>query len=384
MYLTQCLHRALQQFPDRPMTVCGERVRTTRESVDRVARLAAALQDLGVRPGDRIGILALNSDRVHEAFFATWWSAAAAQPMNVRWSPAELAHAVQDSGTELLLVDDAFAPLVPDLRERCPGLRTVVHCGDGPTPDGLLAFEDLVARSAPVPDLRAGGEDLALLLYTGGTTGVPKGVAIAHRGLLSALLGSMLALGTVETGGTTLVPAPLFHVAALCSWYAQTVMGGTQVFLPAFTPAGFLDAVQRHRATTCILVPTMVQLICDQEDVERYDLSSLRSITYGGASSSDALLERAMKALPGAAFSQGYGMTETGVLTVLGREEHRVGGPRLRSAGRATPTVELAVVDPAGELLPAGGVGEVVTRGDHVMLGYWRRPQETAESLRDG
>ncbi|MEU5974895.1 long-chain-fatty-acid--CoA ligase [Streptomyces sp. NPDC047315] len=384
MYLTQPLHRALQHAPDAPMTAYGERTRTARQVADRVARLASALKGLGVTVADRVGILMLNSDRVHESIFAIWWIGAAAHPVNSRWSPAEIGYALNDSGTELLLVDDAFADLVPDLRTRCAGLRTVVHCGDGPAPGGTLRYEDLIRSSTPVPDGRHGGDALALLLYTGGTTGLPKGVMISHRGLRSSLAGSMLAMRNVDRGGATLVTAPLFHIAAVCSWYAQLVMGGTVVFLPLFRPADFLDAVQRHRVTTCILIPTMVQLLCEHPALGDHDVSSLRSITYGGAASSGALLRRAMETFPGAGFSQGYGMTETGVLCTLGREEHAAGGPRLRSTGRATPAVEIAVLGPDGSRLPTGQVGEIVTRGDHVMLGYWGKPDETARALRDG
>jgi long-chain acyl-CoA synthetase len=128
----------------------------------------------------------------------------------------------------------------------------------------------------------------------------------------------------------------------------------------------------------------MVQALVDHPDVTSYDVSSLRTITYGAAASSETLLLRAMKAFPEAGFTQGYGMTETGVLTVLGREEHRAGGQRLRSVGRATATVEVAVVDPFGAVLPPGQVGEVVTKGDHVMRGYWGKPELTAQALRDG
>ncbi|MFF8955349.1 long-chain fatty acid--CoA ligase [Streptomyces sp. NPDC014894] len=384
MYLTQPLHRALQQLPDAPMTVHGERTRTTRQVADRVARLAAAFRSLGVVAGDRVGMLALNSDRVHEYFLATWWIGAAAHPINVRWSPAEIAYAVADSGTEVLLVDDAFSAAVPELRERCPGLRAVVHCGDGPAPEGTVSYEELVRSFEPVPDGRHGGDTLALLLYTGGTTGLPKGVMVSHRGLLSSLHGSLLAMRSVDHGGVTLVTAPLFHIAAFCSWYAQLLMGGTLVFLPVFTPAHFLEAVQRHRVTTCVLVPLMVRLICDHPALADHDVSSLRSITYGGTASSDTVLRQAMDAFPGAGFNQGYGMTETGVLTVLGREDHLRGGPRLRSTGRATPTVEIAVLGPDGSPVPHGQVGEIATRGDHVMLGYWGKPEETAQALRDG
>ncbi|MFE7242995.1 long-chain fatty acid--CoA ligase [Streptomyces sp. NPDC057580] len=384
MYLTQALHRALQQFPDRLMTVCGDRSRTTREVADRVSRLAASFLGLGVQQGDRVGILALNSDRYHETFFATWWMGGVAHPINTRWSSAEIAYAVADSGTQILLLDDSFADLGPELRERCPGLHTLIHCGDGPTPEGMLSYEEMIAGFDPVPDLRRGGDELAMLLYSGGTTGLPKGVMTSHRSLLTSAFGSMLINRSVWPGSVTLVTAPLFHIAAFCSWYNQSVVGGTLVFLPTFSAEGFLAAVQRHWVTTCILVPVMVQMVCEHPEFHSYDVSSLATITYGGAGSPQSLLQRAMKAFPGAGFTQGYGMTETGVLTVLGREEHRAGGSRLRSAGRATATVEIAVVSPGGRELPPGVVGEIVTRGEHVMCGYWGKPEQTAQAMRDG
>ncbi|MFE7243007.1 long-chain fatty acid--CoA ligase [Streptomyces sp. NPDC057580] len=384
MYLTQSLHRALQQFPDQPMTICGDRVRTTREVADRVSHLAGAFQGLGVSKGDRVGILAVNSDRYHEYLYATWWAGAVVNPVNIRWSLAEIGYAMADSGTEVLLVDDAFAPLVPQLRERCPRLRTFVHCGDGPTPEGMLSYEELVAGAEPVEDVRHGGDQVAALLYTGGTTGLPKGVMATHRSLTTSLFGSVLVDEAVERGGVTLLTAPLFHVAALLTWASQNLMGGTLVFLPAFTPEGFLDAVQRHKATATMLVPVMVQTVCEYPEFPAYDTSSLQAIIYGGAGSPQSLLHKAMKAFPQARFTQGYGQTETGVLTMLVPADHVAGGPRLRSVGRATPSVEIAVVSPGGRELPPGVVGEIVTRGEHVMCGYWGKPEQTAQAMRDG
>ena len=385
MYLTQSLHRAVQQSPDRVMTICGDRVRTTRQVADRVAALAGALRELGVQTGDRVGILSLNSDRFHELAFACWWLGAALHPLNIRWSAAEIAYAINDSGTELLLVDDTFTALVPQLQQRCTGLRTVLHGGEEDTPAGLLGYEAVIGGGCPVPDLRIGGDALALLLYTGGTTGAPKGVMASHDTMMTSLLGTAVAEVSSRRDGVSLFTAPLFHIAAILGWYEQFMVGGTGVFVPQFTAEGFLDAVQRHRVNSCILIPVMVQMICEHPDFESYDLSSLERIIYGGASSSEALLRHALATFPQARFSQGYGMTETGVLTMLGADEHR--DPELRharSVGRAVAHVELAVMDVDGTVLDAGQVGEVVTRGNHVMKGYWNKPEQTAQVVRDG
>lgn len=384
MYLTQSLHRALQQYPDRPMTICGDRVRTTREVVDRVSRLAAAFRSLGVRVGDRVGLLALNSDHHQEFFFAGWWMGAVAHPLNTRWSPAEIAYALTDSGTEVLLVDDSFAALGPQLRERAPGLRTLVYCGSGATPDGMVDYEELISGSEPVADIRHGGDTVAFLLYTGGTTGTPKGVMVTDRALQTSMMSSLILTQAAIPDGVNMLTAPLFHIGALTGWYAQNLIGGTLVFLPNFTPEGVLETIRRHRVTTTTFVPVMVQMVCSHQDFDTYDTSSLRRITYGGAGSPESLLRLAMKSFPQARFTQGYGMTETSVLTVLTHEDHMAGGRRLRSAGRATPAIELAVVGPDGARVPTGEVGEVVTRGDHLMAGYWGKPELTAQAVRDG
>ncbi|SEL79582.1 acyl-CoA synthetase [Streptacidiphilus jiangxiensis] len=384
MNLTQQLHRALQLAPDQPLTICGDRVRSARESADRVARLAGALRSLGVESGDRVALLATNSDRYHEAFFATWWIGAVVAPLNIRWSLAEIGLALRDAGPRVLLVDDAFAAHVPRLRQECPAVAEFVHCGDGTAPDGTTGYEELIAGSEPVEDLRVGGDELAALLYTGGTTGAPKGVMVSHQALTFSTLGTQVAGHSSIPGGLLLTCAPMFHIASIVSWLGQLTVGGTIVFLPGFGAAQVLDAVARHRITTLSLVPTMIQMLLDHPEASAHDLSSVRSLRYGASTMPAALLERAMAAFPQAGFTQGYGMTETAMVTQLGAEEHRAGGHLLRSAGRATPHCEIRILGPDGTELPRGEVGELVVRGASLMLGYWNRPEETAAVLRDG
>ncbi len=217
MYLTQGLHRSVQQTPDATMTICGDRRRTYREVADRVACLAGALRGLGVGPGDRVAILALNSDRYHEYLLAVPWAEAVLNPVNIRWSPAEIVYSLQDSETVALFIDDTFAPMLPALQEGYPGLKAVIHCGDGPTPDGMLSHDGLIAGADPVEDRRRGGEALAGLFYTGGTTGFPKGVMLSHANLITSSLGCA-ATGVFTPGGVYLHAAPMFHLADLAMW----------------------------------------------------------------------------------------------------------------------------------------------------------------------
>lgn len=384
MQLTQFIHRSMRAAPETPMTVFGDRVRSCRESVERITKLAGGLQAMGLQPGDRVAILALNSDWYHEALLACWWSGAVASPVNTRWSPAEITYALEDSGSTFLLVDDTFASTVGVLRESCPSLTTVIYCGDGQAPEGMLDYERVISESVAVADLRVGGDTLALLLYTGGTTGVPKGVMVSHRSLITSALGTLAAGNVAVSGGVNLAVNPLFHIAGIVGWLAQSLMGGTQVFLSRFNPGVFLEAVDRHRPTTVGLVPTMLQMLISHEDTASYDLTSVRVLRYGASPISPTLLGQVMQMFPNSAFAQGYGMTETAHISVLSPADHLEGGELLRSAGRILPHCEVRIVDPTGMELPPGEVGEIVTFGSHIMLGYWNKPIETAEVLRDG
>jgi acyl-CoA synthetase (AMP-forming)/AMP-acid ligase II len=384
MYLTQGLHRASRATPHDTMTLCGDRVRTFTDVADRVARLAGAFQSLGAREGDRVGILSLNSDRYSEYLLATPWAGAVVNPINIRWSAAEIAYSLRDSDTRMLLIDDTFLPLLPELRSHSSELVVVIHCGDGPTPEGALGYEELVATSAPVPDAHRCGSDVAGVFYTGGTSGHPKGVMLTHDNLMTSALGSLASGYFLTSGGPLLHAAPMFHLADLAIWLAQVIRGGTHVFIPAFRPDWVLEAVQQHRVSDLLLVPTMVQMLVDHPSLPDYDTSSMRGVLYGGSPISAALLERAAERLPTASFVQAYGMTEVSpVATLLSPQDHH--DPALRtSGGRAAPHSEVRIVGDDDTELPRGEVGEIVVRGGHVMAGYWGKPEETAAALRGG
>ncbi|HZZ50972.1 MAG TPA: long-chain-fatty-acid--CoA ligase [Pseudonocardia sp.] len=384
MYLTQGLHRAVAQTPDLPATVFGDRERSWSQSGDRVARLAGALLELGVESGDRVGILSLNSDIYHEFLLAVPWADAVAVPANTRWSAAEIAFSLRDSDTAVLVVDDAFAPMVESLRAEAPVLRTVIHAGTGPAPEGALDLEQLIAEHAPVPDVRRGGDALAAIYYTGGTTGQPKGVMLSHANLLTSALGAAASGSFMTPGGRYLHAAPMFHLADGAAWAARTALGGTHVMVSQFTPVGVAEAIERYQVTDVLLVPTMLQMLVDSPDTADVDLSSVRHLLYGASPISEALQDRVVKRLPSAELTQAYGMTELSpVATLLPAADHRIDRLR-RSAGRAAPHAEVRIFDEEDREVPVGTVGEIVCRGGHVMLGYWNRPEETEAALRGG
>ncbi|MFW6094546.1 MAG: acyl-CoA synthetase [Pseudomonadota bacterium] len=386
MYLTQGIHRAVQLYGDRPALVGEDFHSSWRRFADRVARLAGVLHDLDVGPGDRVAMLAANSPRYVEFYFATLWAGGVMVPVNARWSTPEKAHCLNDAGVRVLLVDSAAVPEVPALREACPGLAGIIEA-DAASGSGYPAYETLLADRAPVADAERGGDDLAALFYTGGTTGRSKGVMLSHANLLANSMNALANLG-IRDDSVHLHVSPLFHVAGGSRVFTVTVAGGTHAVIPRFEPAAFLDAIERYRVTVTVVVPTMLNALLQYPDLDRYDLSSLRLLTYGASPMPEALLRQAMERLPGVEFLQSYGMTELSpVATCLPPRYHVFEGPdagRIRSAGQAVFNADVAVMDAEDRPLPAGEVGEVCVRGPMVMQGYWGQEALTEQTLRGG
>ena len=387
MYLTQCLHRSVQQHPDRIAVRFGERRRTFREYVDRVSQLAGALKALGMKAGDRVAMLSLNSDRYLEYQMGVPWGGGVLNPCNIRWSPAEILYSLEDSGSTLLLVDETFKDLVERFRRESTTLREVIYCGDAAAPEGMHDYESLLAKSQPVPDALRRGEDLAGIFYTGGTTGFPKGVMLSHNNLGSAGM-ALRAEGLARAGGTFLHAAPMFHLADMGLALPHWIEGNTHSIIPAFNPEQVLATIEAHRVTNLMLVPTMIQMMLDHPTLGQRDLTSLRTVFYGASAVSETLLDRAMQAIPTAEVFQGFGMTELSpVATILppwyqSPEGRRKG--KLGSSGRATYCAEVRIVDPMGNEVPRGTVGEITARGPMVMQGYWNKPELTAAAVKDG
>jgi acyl-CoA synthetase (AMP-forming)/AMP-acid ligase II len=387
MYLTQALHRAAQQHGEHIAVRFHDRQWTFRELIDRVARLAGALRKLGMAVGDRVAMLALNSDRYLEYQMAVPWGGGVLNPCNTRWSPEEILYALEDSGCTILFVDDLFVPLAEQLRGQAATLRHVIYCGDKAPPPGIPHYESLLSDAAAVADCLRRDNDLAGLFYTGGTTGFPKGVMLSHTNLCSASL-ALCVDGMVSRNGTYLHAAPMFHLADMGIAAAHWAAGNAHSIIPAFNARVVLETIASHGVTHTLLVPTMIQMMIDDPAMrEERDLSSLRTIVFGASPISETLLERAMRSLPGVDFVHAYGMTELAPLATLNPGWHHSPETRcakLRSAGRAGACTEVRIVDHDDNEVPHGTVGEVVVRGPNVMQGYWKLPELTKVALRGG
>jgi long-chain acyl-CoA synthetase len=381
MHLTQAVKRAAQINRDGIATEFGERRRTWAEFARRVARLAGALQGLGLAPGDRVAILALNSDRYLEYFFAVAWAGGVFVPVNTRLAGPEVVYWLNDSESRILFLDDNFHHLFEDIRAELKSIESVVYMVDDVSPKGMLPYEELLSGAEAAPDALSGGDDLAGIFYTGGTTGRSKGVMLSHANLVSNAFNMMPAMRFSEAS-SYLHAAPMFHLADGASTFAVTMTGGRHCFISSFDPAAALEALAHHRVTHGLFVPTMINMMVQHPDVGRHDLSHLRRVIYGASPMPEAVLARAMALMPEVAFWHGYGQTEAApALTQLAPEQHQA---RKGSIGRAVLGAEVRILDPEDRELPPGGVGEICGRGPNVMLGYWNQPELTAETLRGG
>ena len=353
----------------------------------RAVALAAAVSALGYKPGDRIGILALNSDRYLEYFFAMAWGGFVFVPINTRLAPPEVVFWLTDSGCSALFIDDAFLPILADVTAQTPDLKHVIYLGGNGTPAGLTAYESLIEHGGRIGEAGMRGDDLAGIFYTGGTTGRSKGVMLSHRNIVANAMLCAQEFG-FKQATTWLHAGPMFHLADGAATFLATTAGGRHVFLPRFEPAEFLKAVARYRVTDTLCVPTMVNMVANHPDVGAADIASLRTIIYGASPMPEAVIRRAFQVMPNVGFIQAYGQSEASPCMVLmPREYHVLEGPlagRLKSAGRAGYNCEVRIHDEDDNEVSRGTVGEICGRGDNVMLGYWKQPDMTARTLRNG
>lgn len=388
MRITLPLHKMAREEPGRTATIYGNRKRNYGELVGRIARLAGALQSRGLKPGGRLCILANNSDNYIELILATIWAGGVAVPLNTRWSPDEFGAAMIDTDASLVVLGEDFL----DFRDQCtarrfPALKHVLFMDARDDRSG--EYEQWIDGAAPIEDAGRRHDDLGLILYTGGTTGSPKGVMLSNGNLMSAGL-SQAAGGCGTSGDVYLHAAPMFHMADIQLMMTHFLTGGAHCIVPKFHPLDVLKAIEEHGVSDVLLVPTMLQALIDHPERPASDLSSLKTVFYGAAPMPPAALRRTMEALPGCGFVQGYGMTESCLATMLPADCHVAqsnpegGMDRLRSAGRELPLTELRIASESGEEQPVGAVGEIQLKGPSITSGYWNNFEKTKELFTDG
>jgi long-chain acyl-CoA synthetase len=384
--ITQLIRRTVQAQGNRLATVDGERTQTWAEFEHKIACFAGGLKKLGVEEGDCVAILALNSDRYFEFMYGAVWAGALFQPVNTRLAGPEVVYWLNDSEAKVLFVDAAFAPLIETIKDQLLHVQSYVFVDDGELPSGCLPYND-VTSADPVPDAAREGDDVAGLYYTGGTTGRSKGVMLTHANIVSNAL-QTLAVMDCRPADRILHVAPMFHIADAFICMTSAAIGGTNYFLPAFDPVSSMKAVQGYQIERMLMVPTMINMLVNHPEASSHDLSSLRVVLYGASPMPESVIKKAIEVLPGAGFFQAYGQTEAApCITALTPDRHTFSGElagKIKSAGQALPTIELAILDEQNELVATGVVGEVCIKGPNVMKGYRNMPEQTASTIVDG
>ena len=395
MNASEFLIRTAERHPARPAWIDAWRLVAFRAAADRVGRIARALLSLGGQPGDRVGVLMPNCPEGLEAILSPMRSGMVAVPMNRRLRPDEHAYMLNDSGAFALIAGAELRPHVNQMRDRLETVKHFIFVGPAPFAGsghgGDLSYEALLERHEPLassPAIEA--DDVAWIFYTSGTTGHPKGAMLTHRVLITMAEQFLLDIDPVVSSDVLLHAAPITHGSGLAMFH-HLARGSASAFpaVRSFEPIGIFQAIERHRATTMFLVPTMINMLVGSPERGRYDLSSLKTVFYGGAPMYVEQLTEALRAF-GPIFVQIFGQGEAPMTcTSLSKDEHLAGDDpirfrRLASAGRSTTAIQVRIVDETDRPVPPDTMGEIVVRGDLVMKGYWNRPDATAETLRGG
>ncbi|HEY5532580.1 MAG TPA: long-chain-fatty-acid--CoA ligase [Candidatus Anoxymicrobiaceae bacterium] len=373
--------------PESECLVCEDVRLNWKQLNERVNRLAHGLAGLGVKKDTKVAVLAFNCHRYVEIYYATSKLGAIAVPLNFRLSLDELTYVINHSDAEVLMVGAELMDAAGQIMPKLENIRERISLEGAE--EGWTDYEELLARSSDEePDVEVDEDDLCQLQYTGGTTGLPKGVMLTHRNYITAAIGMGLA-NYFEAGDATLQVLPIFHTA----WWPILVhhcAGGKGVIVKRFDLNEILSIAEKERVTHINMVPILFSWILDFPDLDKFDLSSIKYLTYAGAPMPADLMKRLIEKF-GPIFQQGYGLTEAAPLVSILKEEDqcRLGGAeeltrRISSAGRESIVTEVRLVDEEDNDVPVGEIGEIAVRGKNIMKGYWKDPELTAKALRGG
>lgn len=381
-WVTQLERHALMQPGATALRFAGSTT-TWAELARRVSGLAGALHRRGVGAGDRVMILMLNRPEFVEACLAATMLGAIAVPVNFRLTPPELAYLVDNCGAGVLITEPLLAPVAAAVREIAPAVSAVI-VAEAETDDSVLGYEDLVAEDpSPAPRVDVPNDSPALIMYTSGTTGHPKGAVLTHANLAGQALTAIYTNAPDLARDVGFIGVPLFHIAGIGSVLPAMTMGTPTVIHPlgGFDPGELLDVLAAEKVTGIFLVPAQWQAVCAEQQARPRPLS-LRTLSWGAAPASDTLLRQMAETFPGARILAAFGQTEMSPVTcmLLGEDAIR----KLGSVGRVIPTVAARIVDENNDDVPVGQVGEIVYRAPTLMAGYWNNPQATAEAFAGG
>jgi fatty-acyl-CoA synthase len=378
--------RHARQRPDHPAVICEGREVSYAELHRGSNQTAHALLAEGLSRGARVAYLGMESEYYYDLALACAKAGTVLVPINWRLTSREVDHVLRDSGAELLFIETAFRGVSERLRTALPGLAKIIEMDDPESrAGGYLRWRD----GHPDDDLDPGTgfEDPVVQMYTSGTTGLPKGVVLAHRtffAYIDSIAGAEADLIDWQPEDRSLVGFPGLHSGGMGWFLAGFTVGLTNVIMRMFVAEEAARLIERHRITITFMAPAMLQMMLAERWVSKETFRSLRKVTYGGSPISPALLRRCIEGL-GCGLAQMYASAESGsVVTCLGPSEHFLGNPKLASAGQPCPGNEVRIVGDAGESLPPGEIGTIYVSTPTLFVEYWGRPQATADCLSPG
>ncbi len=387
--------KALKLFPRKQAIVCGGKRWTYEEFYSRVNRLSHCLKGLGIKKDDKVAILHPNCHIFLEAYYAIPQVGAVSVPINYRLSPREIAFILQDSESRILIADSTFKNQIDPIRKEMPAVEKILWAGENRMSDRVvdLNYERALAGmdSSPLPEPLTNEEDTAQIYYTSGTTGRPKGVMLSHKNVSTHALGTIAEIHLTDEDVWIHV-APLFHLADAWATWAVTWVGGTHVLVREFDAKSVLETIQTEKVTLTNLIPTMLNLMVNYPDVGKFDYDSLRVLLSGGAPIAPEVVRKIVETFK-CDYIQTYGMTETSpylTLSILKEHLRKLSNEdqlRFKSkTGREFIGVELKVVNEQGQEIKKDEkeVGEIIVKGDIVTKGYWKLPEETKKSIKEG
>ena len=392
MHTTEFLAISAAIVPDRTAIIFEGKRFSYNDLQNRTNRLANALADMEVKKGDRIATIQVNCNEHIEAYFASAKLDAIYVPLNYRAKTDELIYMINDAQPTVLFVGKRYLETVRSIEKQTTSVGHLIALGEPAL--GWSFYDDLV-DAAPDDELFPSGDDddVTLLMFTAGTTGVPKGVMLTHESLSSYILNNVSPADPDEEERNILT-VPLYHIAGIQAVLSGIYGGRSLIVQHQFDAKEWMELVERERVNRAMMVPTMLKMIMDHPDFRRHDLSSLKVITYGAAPMPVPVIKQAIQELPGTQFINAFGQTETAsTITVLPPEDHVLEGlpeeiekklHRLSSIGKPLDDVEVRIVDEGGDDVKKGDVGEIVARGPRLMKGYWNQESATAGTIRGG
>jgi long-chain acyl-CoA synthetase len=382
------LTRSAKWFSDRTAVVHKDVRLTYKEFNERVNRLANGLTSLGLKKGDHVAIFSANRHHILETFYACHKTGLVTVPLNARVSISEAAQMLNNSESNAVMVGEELVEAVDKVRGELEGVRHYIATSN-PAPK-MTDYETLLGASSPEePQVDVDRDDLASIEYTSGTSGSLKAAMLTHRCFLTMSKKELLIPGLdLEMNSVMCHVAPVTH-GTIAMVLPTIVRGGCNLILPGFDPKILLETIEKERVTHIMLVPTMINFLMAHPDLKNYDLSSIRTMLYAASPMPAERVKEAVR-LFGPVLIQNYGTHETAALvTYLGKEDHMFEGDqkkvkRLSAAGIPCMETEVRVVDDDGRDVKPGEVGEIIERGDDTMIGYWKDPALTAETIIDG